>query len=198
MGRILYVGGDDSNHAGEFPPGEFLVATFSLDKEDSIVIPFPNRRDYARFEEWLENPGRDYRFVVRRTEHHRHSCLNLPAAMPTLIEAFILDEMRANGNTRGYDPVSQLNVYLDGYLNGAAKAVLRDDLLRVKGIQRVVVDNFIKKKTRSDGGVSKRPVCPRVVWMADVLANQLYAQNRGTIRLAGHEKMVVGNGMFDE
>ncbi|MEI6058807.1 MAG: hypothetical protein WCP89_03480 [archaeon] len=198
MGRILYVGGDDSNHAGDAPPGEFLVATFSFDKEDSLVMPFPNRRDYAKFMDWIRYPGRDYRFVVRKTEHHRHSCLNLPAVMPTLIERFIVDEKNLYGDSEGYEPVDQLNVYLDGYLNGSAKACLRDDLRGLRGIQRVVVDNFIKKKTRANGDVSKRPVCPRVVWMADVLANQLYVQNRGTIKLAGDPKMVVGNGMFDE
>ena len=197
MGLTLYVGGDDSNHAGEFPPGEFLVATFSFHHEDSIVTEFPNRRDYSRFVEWIKDPGRDYRFVVRRTEHHRHSCLNLPAVMPALVGSFIKDYQKMFAGSSDYVPVEQLNVYLDGFLNGQAKRGLKEDLRGLPGIERAVVDNFIKKKPRAMG-VSKRPVCPTVVYMADIVANQLYVQNRGTIKLVGHEKMVVGNGMFDD
>ena len=50
---VLYIGADDSNHAGTNVKGEIVVATFSRLHEDSVVQEFPNRRDSYSTEKWL-------------------------------------------------------------------------------------------------------------------------------------------------
>lgn len=105
MGEVLYVGGDDSNHAGKVK-GEIDVATFSFCHEDSIVKDFPNRRDRLESIAWLNDPERDYRFTIRAGDIY-NSSLNLPGVLPTLIESYIGDLDR---------DVSSLKVYLDGRL----------------------------------------------------------------------------------
>ena len=44
-GSSLYIGTDDSNHAGTNKKGEIIVATFSTHLEDSIAKNQINRRE---------------------------------------------------------------------------------------------------------------------------------------------------------
>ena len=64
MGRCLYVGMDDSNHAGEDIKGEINLAVFSFEHDDSVVRTFNNRRDYDFASRYMRNPQRDYRFTI--------------------------------------------------------------------------------------------------------------------------------------
>src|SRR3989344_8244569 len=161
--RTLIVGADDSNHAGT-SKGEIIVATFSFLLEDSVVKPFPNNRDYQRCLNWLKSKERDYLFSILASEKYRHSSSNLVSATPELVKAFM--ESR---NIEDYD----LKIYLDGILSKEGKNTLRNSLLGFRGIERIVIDNFIKKNINRDG-FSKKPYCPAVVYHADILAHTLY------------------------
>jgi len=189
VGKTLYVGGDDSNHAGD-STGEFIVACFSFNRDDSIVRPWPNTRNYSLFQAWMRSPERDYRFTVRKAEQYRKSGLNLPIVLPCLISDFL----------ETTEDVEQVNVYLDGALNGDAKHQLREECLTFPGVKHVVIDNFLKKRQLDRRSarkcIQKRPLCPRLVYMADVVANHLYFTNKGLINLINDKKLVRGNGLF--
>jgi len=160
---ILYVGGDDSNHAGT-AKGEIMVGTFSFLKEDSIVQNFKNRRDYQKTLRWLENPSRDYRLTALVLEKYRHSSQNLVEIIPKLTEKYILNK-KLN--------IEQINIYLDGRLNRGSRNQIRNFFRERLGIEKVVVDNFLKKNKNKNGKVEKHPFCPPLVYHADVLANHL-------------------------
>lgn len=177
MGDVLYVGGDDSNHAGD-AKGEFIVAVFSLDYKDSLVQSFPNRRNISKVDEWLEKGG-DYRFTICTGEIYKSS-QNLPKIMPSLIENY-LDQVDLD--------VRVIKSYLDGRLEGTEKRKMRSRLERIGGMEKVVVKNFIKKR-RVGGRIVKGYYCPPLVWIADVLANSLYRHPGPISDLLEHEKMV--------
>ena len=162
-GAILYVGGDDSNHAGT-SKGEIIVSTFSFLKKDSLIQNFKNRRDYQKSFEWLKDPNRDYIYTAVTDEKYRHSSQNLIEVVPKLIEKYLFK----NGLF-----VKQINIYLDGRLDRGSKNLLRNYFIGKNGIEKVVVDNFIKKTKNSKGRKSKHPFCPPLVYHADVIANYL-------------------------
>lgn len=177
MGNVLYVGGDDSNHAGD-AKGEFIVAAFSLKHEDSLVKGYPNRRNNQVVSSWLESGG-DYRFAICAGKKYNGS-QNLPLVVPSLIKAYI--------EQVDFD-VEVLKVYLDGRLDGGFRSNMRKELLGIRGLEKVVVDNFIKKRI-----VGKKTVkgycCPKVVWLADSLANELYNYSGPVSDLLVDERMV--------
>lgn len=164
-GDTLYVGGDDSNHAGD-SRGEIIVATFSSISEDSFVRSFSNYRDYHSLSKWLSSPHRDYLFGVLVSEKYRHSHSNLVHAVPILISNFL-----AENDLR----IKTLKIYLDGRLDTGVREFFKEKFRKIHGIETVVVDNFIKKN-KSCRGVSKRPYCPAVVYHADILAHDLFTK----------------------
>jgi hypothetical protein len=179
MGDVLYVGADDSNHAGT-TKGEIIVATFSWIHEDSIVKDFQNKRDYHEVERWLENEERDFRFTICTAEQYRHDSQNLPKVVPTLIKNY-LEDVDVD--------LDKLCVYLDGGLRRAYKEQMRTKLRKMSRIEGVVVDNFIKKRNDSNG-FRKGYHCPKLVWVADSLANHLFRNGGNLETMLQHEKMV--------
>ena len=179
MGEVLYVGADDSNHAGT-TKGEIIVATFSWLHDDSVVRDFRNKRDYQEVKRWLENGERDYRFTICTAEQYRHSSQNLPDVVPDLIK----DYLEANERE-----LQKLCVYLDGGLALRHKEAMRRKLRRVSGIKGIAIDNFIKKDT-SDGKFRKGYHCPKLVWVADGQANHLFRNGGSLETMLNHEKMV--------
>ncbi len=157
---VLYVGGDDSNHAGT-SKGEIIVSTFSFLREDSIVNRFKNTRDYQSTVKWLNNENRDYRYSALTSEKYRHSSQNLVEVIPKMVTKYLLEEKLHPG---------KLNIYLDGRLERGAKQAIRDFLFEYTCIEKIVVDNFIKKNLNKKGRIEKHPLCPAVVYHADVLA----------------------------
>ncbi len=165
MGIELYVGVDDSNHAGTKIKGEIALATFSLLYEDSIVSPFKNGREYHQALEWMSqqpNPARDFRFTLLLDDKWRHSSSNLIEVAPLLVRAYLKDNPTLNVDT--------LKLYIDGTMSSSHKRHLRSEF---KDIPRFVVDNFIKKRITARGRTSKRPCCPTVVYMADIWARMM-------------------------
>lgn len=161
----LYVGTDDSNHAGTAIEGEIALATFSLRHEDSIVLNFKNARDYESALTWMEEynpPMRDFRFTVLLEDKWRHSSTNLIDVSPLLVRAYLKDNPSLKVDT--------LKLYVDGYMSSRDKRYLRHEF---RDIPHFVVDNFIKKRKNGDGRTSKRPRCPTVLYMADPWARMM-------------------------
>ena len=159
--QTLYVGLDDSNHAGD-SEGDILVATFSFDSRDSLVQKFKNRKDYQALSNWLgqiESP-KDYRFGIilgdTQSTPLRTTQPNLPLAAPYLIEDFML--------TYQGPEISQLSIYLDGIMKPTHKKYLKDYFNKYN---KILVDNFIKIQNIHN--------CPKVIYMADILASELYS-----------------------
>lgn len=177
--EYLYVGADDSNHAGD-TKGEIIVATFSFDRCDSIVRNFPNKRDLKAVAEWLKLPERDYLFSVLTSDSYRHSGQNLIEIIPYLVD-FYLDQNSIQ--------VSNLNIYLDGRLECGARNHIKRHFTEKHGIENVVVDNFIKKTKNTNGRIEKHPCCPVLIYNADVIATSLYRQNTAE-QLFTHGKFV--------
>lgn len=179
---VLYVGGDDSNHAGD-SKGEIIVATYSFDISDSRVKNFPNVRNWQKTRRWLESPDRDFGFAVLTLDQYRHSGDNLIRILPFLIEAYILEECQ---------DLKRLNIYLDGRLRKDSRRKFREHFLGRHGIENVVVDNFIKKSRNRKGHIEKHPRCPSLVYHADVLAHELY-RGKSFEELSKHKKLVLIN-----
>jgi hypothetical protein len=152
--KVLYVGIDDSNHAGK-NKGEVVLATFSFLHEDSLVKKFPNKRDSRMVEEWIKNPARDYRFAILEDEKFRHCSTNLPYAAPGLVRSFLKDY---GGE------IEKIKLYLDGLMHREHKEALRKEFCDFP----FVVDNFIKNQ-----GIHN---CPSLVYMADILSHQIYLE----------------------
>lgn len=153
-GTDLYVGLDDSNHAGK-RGGEIIVAIFSTLHEDSFVQHFPNRRNYRSVNEWLDHPERSYKFTVLTHDLSASTRYNLVWVAPFLIEGYLRENFPENS------PRS-LHIFLDGEIAPSWARVLRQDFT---GVPYVDVSNFT--------GESKRH-CPRLSYMADVHASQLF------------------------
>ncbi len=157
----LYVGADESNHAGK-TKGEVVVATFSSRHEDGVVKPFPNKRSSEILDEWLEGPETDYRFTLLAHDVSAKNYSNLSSALPYLVKAY----MQQN-------EIKELEVvkaYLDGRLNGFHKRSLKESLQDFA--QEIDVDSFTKGSGRK--GSPKRLVAPKVVYVADVLSNRIF------------------------
>lgn len=166
----LYVGGDDSNHAG-FSQGEIIVATFSYNPADAISERISRRRDLPEVMRWLRRPGSDYRFAILTSEKYRHSGENLVIVIPDLVETFIHETQMPDS----------LNISLDGELSESSRRLIKERFSR--GRIEVVVTNFEK-------GRIKRPYTTRMIYNADVLANSLYKNNTFE-ELSTHKKLVL-------
>jgi len=175
----LYVGGDDSNHAGN-SKCEIIVATFSRFCEDGTVRDFSNTRNYSNLSSWVNSKFRDYRFGLLVREEYRHSNLNLIAIIPDMIKKF-LDEEELK--------IKNLKIYLDGRC-GKETEEIKDKLCGFHGIEKVAVKGFIKKQKNEKGNISKHPRCPIVTYYADLLAHDLFT-TKTFEELVNHEKLVL-------
>lgn len=164
MSLTLYVGLDDSNHAGK-TKGEIDLATFSLLHEDSIVRCFKNTRDYDFAQQWLESKFRTYRFTILFDDKRWGRKDNLVYAAPVLIKHFLLENP-------AYE-IDKLNLYIDGPISSENKNQLREEF---SNFPNFVVGNFIKKTRNIKGRVVKRPRCPALVYVADILANRTFQE----------------------
>ena len=86
--NILYMGLDDSNHAGK-RKGEVAVAAFSFDYKDSLVQNFGKRSHRREVDEWLSLPQRDYNLTLLAGRRFRHNHNNLPYVAKILVPEFI-------------------------------------------------------------------------------------------------------------
>ena len=182
--NTLCFGFDESNHAGQNKKGEIIVCAYSPDQEDSIVKEWPNRRDYASVKEWLEKDGHDYRFKIFTGDKYRFQCsaINLTEATPDLI----LSIMTEPGLNITIPP--KIKLYFDGGgFHRDQKEFLREHFGKL-GME-VVVNNFIKKNKNESGKIRKGPHCPKVVYLADILANHLVNLQGG--ELLTHPKLIV-------
>lgn len=175
--NVLYVGLDDSNHAG-CSKGEVVVSIFSLIHEDSLVRGWGNGRLISsKLEDFFENPERDFRFTLLTDERYRYSSQNLPQIAPNLINSYLKD---FEGN------IDTIKIYLDGVLKSHERKKLKQQFANISNL---VVDNFIKKRRIKKGKrIVKGHYCPRVVYVADSLANNLYKEPIG--KLLENEKMI--------
>lgn len=165
--ETLIVGLDDSNHAGT-TKGEIIAGVFSTIHGDSLVTRFPNKRDYDSLQPFFENENRDYNFTILTSELYRHSNQNLIALAPFLIKSYL----KSSGKN-----FRNLKLYLDGQMNLDGKRFIRNN---IPYFEKIVVDNFIKKERIKDK-IVKRHNCPKVVYIADTLANSLFRTPAGEL-----------------
>ena len=177
--NTLYVGGDDSNHAGT-SKGEIIVSTFSILEEDSIIKKFKNKRSYSLTKSWLENQSRDYRLTALVADKYRHSNQNLAEIVPLMIEGYLVEE--------NIFP-EKLNIYLDGFLKNSSANHVKKAIKERLGIEKIIVQGFTKKNKNSEGNVEKRPNCPTLVYHADVLAN--YFNTLSFLKITNSDKFMV-------
>jgi len=177
----LYVGGDDSNHAGD-SKGEIDVATFSLDPTDSIV-QYLSYRSKEKLDAWLKLQNRDYRFAVLTAERYKHIGQNLGNTMPDLIEAYIRQK-------RLWTPY--IKIYLDGDLEERTKEEMKEKLLSFwrGNPENLTIETFAKRGKKGKGGRGRKHHCPAVVYYADSLAHRLY-EEKTFEELSIHEKLIV-------
>jgi len=172
----LYVGLDDSNHAG-CSKGEIIVSVFSSIHKDSLVRGWGNGRlTSSKLEEFFDNPERDFRFTLLTDEKYRHSSQNLPQIAPYLINSYF---------SKLDTELDILKIYFDGVLKSHERKNLREQFI---DFPNLVVDNFIKKRREKNKRIVKGHYCPKVVYVADSLANNLYKEPIG--KLLEHEKMI--------
>lgn len=175
--RILYVGADDSNHAGKNKKGEMHAVIFSYNRADSAVKNQSNRRDWPEMNQWLSNPERDYRFTLLTDEESRRRSYNLVLTVPLMLKEYLLEN----------DPdhrIEELRVCLDGSIRGRSKNFIKNDFPDY----RVNVEGFTKKVTKG----RKRVKClniPTIVHMADTLVSGLY-NDFEPVNLLNHTKMI--------
>lgn len=154
--KTIYVGMDNSNHAGK-TSGEIIVAISSLFHEDSIVKNFGTKRcmDYKN---WLYEPNkkRIMKFGVLKDEKFRHIHQNIPCTAKELTDK-IIEELSICPEE------AILKLYIDGPVKMRDKQRLRDEFKEYSGF---TISNFVKKM-----GVHH---CPKLVYMADIIARDLY------------------------
>ncbi|MEK6835365.1 MAG: hypothetical protein AABX61_03825 [Nanoarchaeota archaeon] len=153
--KALYVGFDDSNHAGK-REGEVATAIFSLYYEDSLVKKFNKRSHTGEIKEWLSAPGRDYRAVILKGKRFRETHNNLPYAAPFLVNNF-LESFE--------DKIIRLELHFDGQLKHQQISELKKSF---SYIPEVYIAYYVKKQ-----GIHN---CPKVVYMADIQSHLLYEE----------------------
>jgi hypothetical protein len=154
--RILGIGIDESNHGGTRKE-EIVVAAFSMNHQDTIAKDFPNRRNQEILTSWMTKPGTDYRVTTIPHEKGRFKT-NLQKVTPFLVRAYLEDKLLE---------VDSLEIYLDGSLNRNARKAIKNTIPRYTEDQ-IKVEAFTKRR---DG--RKRPHCPTLVYIADMIAHNL-------------------------
>jgi len=188
MGDLtLYVGGDDSNHAGK-TKGEIIVGAFSfLDGEDEIVH-LGNKRDYGGALSYVSREGGDWRFTIRAGDQHRRCSQNVPIILPTLISHYIY-------SIRNFldGEIVEVCAFADGEVRHEEKIRFIDTVMSIpefEHLERVSISGFVKKKVARGCGFSKSYECPRLVWVADSIASWLF-RNFSIQDLFSHTNIIV-------
>ncbi|MGC9309514.1 MAG: hypothetical protein ACP5D2_02345 [Candidatus Nanoarchaeia archaeon] len=172
----LYIGGDESNHAGDRKKGEIIVATFSYNESDTEVRQYPSNRKREQVEKWLSRKGRDYWFTIRAGDQYRHNSQNLPLVIPHVIGYYLRNVHLLNYNCLP----KNIHIGLDGELKRDNRDYLQDVLSELINGE-IIIRNFVKKK-------GKRNNMSQLVHAADVKANDLYRSS--VEELLNHEKLV--------
>jgi hypothetical protein len=162
----LYIGADDSNHAGTNKKGEIIAVTFSIFREDSVVKEQVNRRDPRRAYNLLNSEGRDYAFTILTDERSKHCGYNLVLAVPLLVEEYL--------KGKGTGLSLTLNLYFDGPLRGYQRRFVCESFPR----HTAHADGFCKKELSVHS--QKRATslrCPDIVIAADAIAHDLYTNH---------------------
>lgn len=145
----LYVGFDDSNHAGKTSE-EIIVAVFSNNYKDSLIKKCPKRRNFQGAGEFLNNSGRDFRFTTLEHEGAKKN-FNLPLVAPYLIKNYI----------RFRDNLYKISLFFDGPFEKRWEEIIEEDLREFN----IKIKNF--------SGPNKYR-CPEVLCVADTKANLLF------------------------
>jgi len=189
-GRTLYVGVDDSNHAGEIP-GEIFVVTFSYDSKyiNRSKIMGNTRCGISNVEKFLEGGG-DFRFTIRTPETFTHSKENAAIVGPTLILNYFKEKNL-------YGSIDECFVDVDGGLCPKNKRLLGYDLGHLE-VPEILVHNFTKnwqgkisrwkdgrEKNKNDRENHKGYRGCELVWLADGIAHKILEE----YRIVGLEEM---------
>lgn len=182
MGLVLYVGGDDSNHGNKKKRGEVIVATFSILPEDSQIEKLGNKRDFGFAFNYVSSSGRDWNFTIRGGDQYFGKSQNIPLVLPTLIQCYL-------HNHPNHD-IREVSTFIDGELKNDSKSRFLEDVANVKWHTSLEVSimGFTKKRVARAGGFSKSYHCPRLVWVANSIANYLGGQK--TYDVFEHPKMI--------
>ena len=151
--KSLYVGFDDSNHAGVVEK-EIIVGIFSRIPEDNLIQKFPEKRNYKKVINWMQNPNRDYRLTTLEHNSYFRNSYNLQLTAIYLVEDYLKSVENSNLPKKIY-----LN--FDGLLKTSWKDILKNDFADF----RLKMRNFKGKTKRS---------CPKIVYIADVFSNYLF------------------------
>src|SRR3989338_10701753 len=167
LSSSLYVGVDDSNHAGTNKKGEIIVATFSTHLEDSIAKNQINRREAGKAYGWAQSSGRDYLFTILTDERSRRCSYNLVLVAPLLVKEFL--------KKHSIDDSLNIGLYFDGPLKKYQKRFVCLDFPE----HGASAEGFDKKNFSTQSGKkTPRIVYPNMVVIADTLAHDLYVTSR--------------------
>ena len=172
--KILYVGLDDSNHAGK-KKGEIITAVFSQNYDDSLIEKFQRRRTSRgreRTKRWIDKKKtRDFRFTILPHEQSSKTSYNLFLTAPYLIQNYL--------NEINNSKVENLEIYFDGKMEKSWERIIESDFQYSKPIK---LSNFT--------GENKTNV-PYVLGIADYLSYLLFKGDYGNLEtLLKNPKMV--------
>lgn len=172
--RILYVGLDDSNHAGK-RKGEIITAVFSHIYEDSLKTHFPRERkieEDIQSKNWIgKKRKRDFRFTILTHNISSKNSYNLFLVAPYLIQNYL---------EKIYPPdLDKIEIYFDGKMMKSWEEMLQEDF---KKIIPIGCFNFT--------GPNKTNV-PYVLGVADRISHFLFKGEFGNLdSLLKNPKMV--------
>lgn len=170
---VIYIGVDDSNHAGTDMKGEIILVTFSLNSENGVPRVHPNRRR-IKPEAWLRE-GNEYRFTILTDPEFKRNNFNLVLAAPLIIKKYFEENPNLNP--------SRLSCSFDGLIDKCQEKFVAGDLIHI--CSDVSVRGYVKKGHRG-----KRMPTPTAVYAADNLANY-YLKNKICIgRVLSDERMI--------
>ncbi|MDP1728742.1 MAG: hypothetical protein Q8L27_00880 [archaeon] len=172
--KTLYVGLDNSNHAGK-RIGEIIVATFSFNPNDSVIQNFGRGKKYEQVNYWFKDKSnpRDCRFGVLIDEKYNHIHQNIPIATPELVLSFL--------KFLNFTP-QNLDLHIDGVIHSPDRKLLKDAFQGV--FQNIGIHNYIKHQ--------KVHRCPMLVYAAHLVSNDFYS-SAGFSEITEHPKFVVLN-----
>ena len=156
MQSTLYIGLDDSNHAGKVR-GEIVTAVFSVYYRDSLEYLYGRRGDICDVNKAMLRRGRHSNFTILTSPEYHKTRSNLPVAAPLLILNFLEGFRRTEELTR-------LEIGLDGKATEEDKEIILRDL----------PDRFEANIKGYPKGGRKKHNCPRTVYYADAIANSLF------------------------
>ncbi len=157
---IFYVGMDESNH-GELKSkiGEIIVACGSFNKRFWEYKKHPNRRDFSRIEERLDQ-GVDYIYTLLSHNIAKKNYSNLHTVAPFLIDNFFLG---CFSNKR----IEKVFLGLDGRLNRQDRLGLSENLER-RDLE-FSIKNFVKRNGVHYG--------PELIYLSHLIANSIFSNS---------------------